>query len=144
MNQNQSNDETGADYWRDAGSVHKDFKRKCATRRMARVQLIKPELQALCAQLGIKGEVKNNGIHWQFSKNGIILNFYPTTNRITFQGEKSQGKHGNSLPGGVRFTFNNSSFQHRKPIIVVALKELGGIRFVRGENNEPPKERSNA
>jgi len=132
--------ETGADYWKEVGPIMKEFNRKCAQKRMNRAQRIKPELQKICNELGIVGEVKNKGLHWQFRKGDVVLNFFPTTNKITFQGSKSQGRSGNSLPGGVLFTFNLGAYRHRAPIITVALKELGGIRFVMGKNGEPPRE----
>lgn len=118
--------------WKEAGPITTDFKRKCAQRRMSRALRLKPELQKICDDLGIDAEVKNNGVHWQFRKGGVVLNFFPTTNNITFQGPTGAS--------GVRFTFNVRAFRHRKPIIAVALKELGGVKFVMGKNDGPPIE----
>lgn len=121
-------EETGAEFWREVGPVLKEFRKRAKERRMGRACVLKPEMQRVCKELGISGQVLNNGIHWQFKKDGVVLNFYPTTNKITISGKR------------IRFTFDKPCFSHRKPIIMVALKELGGIRFAMGKNGAPPIE----
>lgn len=130
-------EETGAEYWADTHQSRSFAKR----RRLARTIGLGDEIKQLCERLAIERRVLNSGLHWQFSKGPVILNFYPTTNKYTFQGTKSMGKHGNSLPNGYRFTFNDPHFAHRKPILLVALKELGGIRFKKSNGfGMPPVE----